>query len=132
MSETTDISLTEGPLRLPASTPPPGVGAWVVFEGIVRPLEADQQLAALDYEAYEPMTTRELRRLAAAIVDQHGLHAIVVEHSVGRVAVGEVSFRLSIGAAHRAEALAATDDFIQQMKRDVPLWKNPEFLPVLE
>jgi molybdopterin synthase catalytic subunit len=26
---------------------------------------------------------------------------------------------------HRAEALAATGEFIDRMKRDVPIWKSP-------
>ncbi|MEO0529403.1 MAG: molybdenum cofactor biosynthesis protein MoaE [Planctomycetota bacterium] len=124
MSDAVRVELVEGPLGQAGSPPPPGAGAWVTFEGIVRPLEDDRQLVALDYEAYEPMTKRELQRLAAKVVEEHGLLAIVVEHSVGRVTVGETSFRLSVGSAHRAEAIAATDAFIERMKRDVPLWKT--------
>jgi molybdopterin synthase catalytic subunit len=128
MSEPVEVLLVEGPLGPASSRPPEGAGAWLVFEGIVRPKEADQPLAALTYEAYEPMTSRELRRLATTMLATHGLLAIVVEHSLGRVAASEVSFRLSIGSAHRAEGLRAADEFITLMKRDVPLWKNPEFV----
>lgn len=127
MNSDVPIELIDGPLGPAASSAPPGVGAWVVFEGLVRPLENDRLLIALRYETYEPMTTRELNRLATAVAVEHGLLALRVEHSVGRVAIGETSFRLSVGSAHRAEAIAATDDFIHRMKRDVPLWKNPEF-----
>ena len=38
--------------------------------------------------------------------------------------VGERSFRLQIAAPHRQEALAAMAEFIESMKRDVPIWKN--------
>lgn len=127
MTDDVRIELLDGPLGPPTATPPAGVGAWVVFDGIVRPLEDERQLTALQYEAYEPMTTRELRRLAEQIAAEFGLLCVRVEHSMGRVAVGKVSFRLSIGSAHRAEAIAATDAFIHRMKRDVPLWKNAEF-----
>lgn len=127
MSHSPRIELFEGPLGSATHRPPAGAGAWLVFEGVVRPKEEGQQLAALVYESYPPMTGRELDKLAARIVAEHGLLAIHVEHSTGRVAVGEVSFRLSVASRHRAEGIAATDAFIRDMKRDVPLWKNAEY-----
>ncbi len=130
MSERVTIQLIEGPLGPPTAKPPAGAGAWVVFDGIVRPSEEARPLTALVYEAYEPMTTRELRRLAQTTLTTHQLLAIVVEHSTGRVAAGEASFRLSIGALHRAEAIRAIDEFIAAMKKVVPIWKTPEFAGV--
>lgn len=127
MSFETSIQLVGGPLGALTRTQPSGVGAWLSFEGVVRPSEEGRKLAGLVYEAYEPMTGCELERLATKVATEHGLLAIHVEHSVGRVAAGEVSFRLTVGSRHRAEAIAATDAFIREMKRDVPLWKNPEF-----
>lgn len=127
MSERVTIRLIEGPLGPPAAMPPAGAGAWIVFDGIVRPAEEGRPLAALVYEAYEPMTSRELHRLAQTTLAKHGLLAIVIEHSTGRVAAGEASFRLSIGAHHRAEAIQAADEFISEMKKVVPIWKTPEF-----
>ncbi|QDT67493.1 Molybdopterin synthase catalytic subunit [Planctomycetes bacterium MalM25] len=127
MNATVSIKLVEGPLGASSHRPTAGAGAWVVFEGVVRPTEDGRTLAALDYEHYPPMTERELKRLAERIAEEGRLLAMHVEHSVGPVAVGETSFRLSVAAAHRAEALSATDSFIAEMKRTVPLWKNPRF-----
>ncbi|MFN0010069.1 MAG: molybdopterin synthase catalytic subunit [Phycisphaerales bacterium] len=102
------------------------------FEGIVRRSEPCEQsagaarnLLALDYEAYDPMAQRELESLARDVLARHGLISILVLHSRGRVAVGEVSFVLEVGAAHRAETLAAVAEFIDRLKRDVPIWKEP-------
>jgi molybdopterin synthase catalytic subunit len=130
MSENVTIQLVERPLGPPTAKPPAGAGAWIVFDGIVRPAEEARPLAALVYEAYEPMTSRELHRLAQTTLDKHCLLAMVVEHSTGRVAAGEASFRLSIGAPHRAEAIRAADEFISEMKKVVPIWKTPEFAGV--
>jgi molybdopterin synthase catalytic subunit len=69
------------------------------------------------------MASNLLRRLGEELLRDHGLIAICVEHSTGRVAAGECSFRLRIVAHHRKEALAAADHFINRMKRDVPIWK---------
>lgn len=127
MSDPISIRLVDGPLGPATLRPPVGAGAWLVFEGVVRPQEADRELIALVYEAYPPMTERELTKLARQTLKQHGLLAIHVEHSTGSVAVGEVSFRLSVASRHRAEGIAATDAFIRDLKRDVPLWKNADW-----
>src|SRR5208337_5556001 len=70
------------------------------------------------------MALRVLEALALEMIETHGLIGIAVEHSRGRVGVGECSFRLQIAAPHRQEALAAMAEFIDRMKRDVPIWKN--------
>jgi len=104
------------------------VGATLVFEGIVRANEQGRAIRALSYEAYEPMATNALTELARDILRKHALIAITVEHSRGEVLAGERSFRLAIDSAHRKEALAAMDEFIDRMKRDVPIWKSPIYI----
>jgi len=128
------ISISQGPLsseRLLASysaSAAHAVGATVVFEGIVRANEQGRTIRALSYEAYEPMATNSLTQLANDILSKHTLIAITVEHSRGEVAAGERSFRLAIDSAHRKEALAAMDEFIDRMKRDVPIWKTAIYI----
>ncbi len=125
-----EVTLSEGPLA-PIScgaeaVPDPRctIGAVVFFEGIVRAQEGERTIVALDYEAYRPMADRSLEQLARAVALRHGLQRVVVEHSVGRVAVGARSFRLTVESAHRVESLRAMSEFIDQMKLDVPLWKR--------
>ncbi|MBL8745743.1 MAG: molybdenum cofactor biosynthesis protein MoaE [Phycisphaerae bacterium] len=108
------------------------VGATVRFEGIVRRDESDPDhpgvargLIALDYQTYDPMAQRELECLARSVGVRHGLESVVALHSRGRVGVGEVSFVLEIRSSRRAEAMAAMADFIDRLKRDVPIWKRP-------
>jgi len=107
-------------------------GAVIRFEGVVRRLEPrapneqdERALEALDYQTYDPMTARELHALARSVAEAHGLLSILVLHSRGRVAVGEVSFVLEVMAPHRSEALRAMGDFIDRLKREVPIWKRP-------
>ncbi len=104
------------------------VGATLVFEGIVRANEQGRAIRALSYEAYEPMATNALTELARDILHKHALIAITVEHSRGEVLAGERSIRLAIDSPHRKEALAAMDEFIDRMKRDVPIWKSPIYI----
>lgn len=124
------VHITTGPLPTKPvpwvceADPTVGMGAIICFEGIARPTENGRPIVALDYEAYEPMASKMLHRIGEQLIAQHGLIGLCVEHSVGRVAVGECSFRLRIASVHRKEALAAMDQFIDQLKRDVPLWKK--------
>ncbi len=122
-TRTINVRLVNGPLRAEAAPCVMGCGAFISFEGVVRPLEGDKPLLSLDYEAYEPMTTSQLQRLAAEVALKHELHLIDVTHSVGKVPVGEISFRLHVAAPHRAPALAAMGEFIDRLKAEVPLWK---------
>jgi molybdopterin synthase catalytic subunit len=123
---TISIAITDGPLApLPHTSTEPHAGAVVIFEGIVRGLEDGRPLHALDYEVYSTMAHTALRELASEIATNHGLLALHVQHSCGLVPVGTCSFRLVVQAPHRKEALAAVDEFIDRMKRDVPIWKRP-------
>jgi molybdopterin synthase catalytic subunit len=126
---TVTVRVTDGPLRRAEwRRPPDGAGAVLCFEGIVRPEENGRPLAALDYEAYQPMAENLLRRLAEEMSARHGLIEVTVEHSRGRVAAGECSFRLTVASRHRPEALRAVEQFVDRMKRDVPIWKTPVFV----
>ena len=122
-----DVTMHDGPLPPAPSWRVDGAGAVLCFEGIVRPQEEDQVISTLCYEEYPPMTQIMLEELARRMLEEHQLQAIKVQHSRGTVPVGEVSFRLFVAAAHRKEAIAAQDQFIDKMKQDVPLWKVPQW-----
>jgi molybdopterin synthase catalytic subunit len=118
-----EVTITDGPLPAATGTAAPGAGGNLIFEGIVRPTEETRPIAALTYQTYEPMAQRTISAIAAELVSKNGLLGIKVEHSRGRVAVGQCSFRLTINSRHRKEALAAADEFIDRLKADVPIWK---------
>ena len=103
------------------------VGAVLWFEGIIRGQENGRAIAGLQYQTYDPMAENQLRRLGEMAIEQFGVLGVVVEHSRGFVGTGVCSFRLRIASRHRKEGLAAMDWFIDQMKRDVPIWKSPVF-----
>ncbi len=119
------VSIVEGPLPAEPPTRVEGAGAVLSFEGVVRPTEAEEPIAGLTYETYDPMAAQQLQRLGRAAVGRFGLLALSVEHSRGWVPNFACSFRLQVASAHRKEALAAMDWFIDRMKQDVPIWKRP-------
>ena len=122
----TTVRIIDGALGPQAAVLPPEAqfGAAIVFDGVVRADEGGRTIRALAYEVYEPMASNMLTELGREMLAKHGLVAIMVEHSRGEVPVGQRSFRLTVHALHRAEALAAVGEFIDRMKRDVPIWKT--------
>jgi len=110
-----EVTIVDGPL--PAVRPTchqHGAGAVLCFEGVVRPLEGDRPIEALEYEVYEPMAPNTLRRLGEEVARAHGLIGVSIEHSRGRVEAGQCSFRVQVSSAHRQEALSAVADFIDR------------------
>lgn len=120
------VSIVDGPVPpLVRHDPAADVGSLLVFEGIVRGREGDREVMALSYEVYEPMASRVLTRLAEQLAERHGLTSVLVEHSRGVVPVGSPSLRVVIESEHREESLAAMSALIDQLKKDVPIWKMP-------
>lgn len=129
------IRLTRGPIATAARFATTAreaalAGAVITFLGCVRGSEIvddapAEPIVGLEYQVYEPMTSRELQRLAHSHAIKHGIIAMDVEHSFGFVANGDCSFILQVAAAHRREAIDFVDDFIEEMKRHVPIWKVP-------
>jgi molybdopterin synthase catalytic subunit len=103
------------------------VGSRIRFEGIVRGTEGGRTLAAIEYEIYEPMASRQLEAIAREESARDGVRSIEAVHSRGRVAVGEISFTCEVRSRHRAEGIAAISAFIERMKLDAAIWKNPIF-----
>jgi len=101
-----------------------GVGAVVEFAGVVRGEEDGAAIAGLDYEAYEKMARSEMERTARDLAGQFPCESIEVIHRIGRVAVGETSILVRIEAKHRAEAFGMLVEFMDRLKRDVPIWKR--------
>jgi molybdopterin synthase catalytic subunit len=70
------------------------------------------------------MAENVMAELAQALKERHGLCEVAIHHRVGRVDVGETSVVIAVSAAHRAAALAACREAIDELKVTVPLWKK--------
>ena len=106
-------------------TPEGTLGARVEFSGVVRAEENCQAIQALEYEAYEAMAVHMMRDILEDLGAQHGCLTARVVHRLGRVPVGDVAIWVGVGAVHRGEAFALVTEFMDRLKRDVPIWKRP-------
>ena len=119
--------LVEEPLSLDAAVDEvrgDGAGAIATFLGTVRNRSRGRDVLHLEYEAYEGMAEEVMAELAARLTERHGLSGVSIQHRVGRVDIGEASVVIAVSAPHRAEALAACKEAIDELKVSVPLWKK--------
>jgi molybdopterin synthase catalytic subunit/molybdopterin converting factor small subunit len=99
-------------------------GAIATFVGTARDRSRGRTVRHLEYEGYEGMAERMMEDLAAELARRHELSAIAIHHRVGRVDIGEPSVVVAVSAPHRADALAACREAIDELKVSVPLWKK--------
>ena len=104
------------------------MGAVVVFHGVVRGEEAGESITSLDYEANEEMARHQFGMIFAEIDKRWPVESVRLIHRVGIVSVNELSLWVEVIAPHRAEAFAACQFLIDEMKDKVPIWKRPKQL----
>ena len=121
-----EIQLTHDPIagNISRSSSIGAQGAWLEFRGIVRGEESGQPISALEYEAYPEMATREIRRLLDEISPNHPCLATKVIHRLGVIPASETAIYVGVASAHRGEAIALLAEFMDGLKRDVPIWKR--------
>ena len=103
-------------------------GAIATFIGTTRAHSRGREVIHLEYEAYQGMAEQVMADLAAQLVERHELCKVAIHHRVGRVEIGETSVVIAVSAAHRAAALAACKDAIDELKVSVPLWKKETYV----
>ena len=111
------------PAALMAEVQSRELGAISLFAGTVRDTNKGRSVTGIEYSAYTSMAESELERILAEAGDRFGVSAIVVEHRVGSLALGDVSVAIVAAHAHRAPALDCTRWMIEEIKRRVPIWK---------
>jgi molybdopterin synthase catalytic subunit len=125
----TELILSERPIDemalLAQRTMSPGMGAAVYFLGVVRWEEAGQPIQALEYEAYRAMAEHQFAALFARLSQQWPIESIRLVHRLGVVKVNEPSLWIEVICPHRAEAFAACQWLIDELKKVVPIWKKP-------
>ena len=102
-----------------------GMGAVVTFSGVVRDREGDATISGIDYESFNEMAKRQFELIFSEIDQRWPIESIRLVHRTGIVKVNESSLWVEVVAAHRAEAFAACQHLIDEMKKRVPIWKKP-------
>jgi len=126
-----DFRLIEEPLSVDAAVAEvrdDGAGAIATFTGTTRAHSRGREVLYLDYEAYEGMAEQVMAELADKLTRRHELCKVAIHHRVGRVEIGDTSVVIAVSAPHRAAALAACHEAIDELKVSVPLWKKETYV----
>ena len=105
----------------------PQYGAISLFVGTVREVNEGRSVSAIEYSAYRSMAAAELDRILDEAEERFGVSALVVEHRIGLLALGDVSVAIAAAHAHRAPALDCTRYVIEEIKKRVPIWKKEHY-----
>ncbi len=78
----------------------------------------------LEYDAYGAMALLEMQKLEEHALQTWNVRNIAMVHRLGRVEIGEISVAVAVGSPHREAAFAAAKWLIDELKRQVPIWKK--------
>jgi molybdopterin synthase catalytic subunit len=125
------IELTDQPIDVAAvlaSVQDDGAGAVNTFIGTVRNQSTGRRVVRLDYEAYDAMAIKQMRRVAEQAQEKWPmLRQVAVTHRKGRLEIGDVAVVVAVSTPHRADSFAACQYIIDTIKEVVPIWKKEEY-----
>ena len=126
-----DFRLTSEPLSVEdvvGEVRDEAAGAIATFVGTTRAHSRGRDVLHLEYEAYEGMAEQVMANLATELTQRHDLCKVAIHHRVGRVDIGGTSVVIAVSAPHRAAALEACAEAIEELKVSVPLWKKETYV----
>jgi len=102
-------------------------GAVVTFSGVVRNHDGGRDVDELEYSGH-PTAEKIIRQVADEIAARAtGVRAIAVSHRVGPLRIGDVALACAVAADHRQEAFAVCAELVDEVKRQLPIWKRQVF-----
>ncbi len=102
-------------------------GSEVIFLGITRDNNFDRSVEKLFYESYKDMAVKEVEKIIYKIFENWEISYINIVHRLGVVLPSELSMILSIKSKHRKESFEASQFFVDELKKTVPIWKKEFF-----
>ena len=109
----------------------PEQGGIVTFSGMVRDHSRGRRVLRLKYEAYGPMAERQLEKIADQAKSRFSAEVAIL-HRVGDLTVGDVAVVIAAASPHREQAFEACRFAIEELKRDVPIWKKETYVDGVE
>ncbi|MFC7176889.1 molybdopterin synthase [Halosegnis marinus] len=101
-------------------------GAVATFTGRVRARDAadDAPTEYLEFEMYDGVAQRTMRRIEAELEERDGVLAVAMHHRQGVIPDGEDIVFVVVLAGHRGEAFETVSDGIDRLKDEVPIFKK--------
>jgi molybdopterin synthase catalytic subunit len=106
----------------------PDIGAYHIFMGQVRGDVLDRQtVQAIEYTAHIDMAQSVAEHLIDSLCAKHHLSGFTFIHSLGKVKTSEICLLVIASSAHRKAAQEACIEFVERLKKEVPIWGKEIF-----
>ncbi len=104
------------------------IGAHDIFLGQVRAdIINGQEVAAIDYTAYEEMANLKFHEIREATFEKFNLSCMHIYHSLGKVGAGEICLFVFVSSPHRKEVFNALHHVVEEIKSQVPIFGKEVF-----
>ncbi|ASW73934.1 molybdenum cofactor biosynthesis protein MoaE [Chryseobacterium piperi] len=125
-----DIKITDEPLDVAECLTTASdleCGGIATFIGVVRNATRNKKVIRLEYECYESMAVKEIRKIAEKAISLFDVKHVVIHHRVGILFPGDIAVIIIVNARHRDAAFDACRFSIDTLKETVPIWKKEIF-----
>jgi len=99
-------------------------GAIVTFCGLVRDLDHELSVDAIELEHYPGMTEKSLQEIISQAQKRWVIQAVKVIHRIGKLQANDQIVFVGVSSAHRKEAFAACEFIMDFLKTRAPFWKK--------
>ncbi|MGZ5366620.1 molybdenum cofactor biosynthesis protein MoaE [Aeromicrobium sp.] len=120
------IDIRDTPLSLDelfAAVSDEHAGGIALFVGTVRNVDEGKDVDALGYSAH-PTAIIQLQTVADRIAAECDIVGLAAVHRIGDLAIGDIAVIVAVSAQHRGQAFEACRRLIDELKTDVPVWKQ--------
>lgn len=104
----------------------PAAGGIAFFAGTVRDHDHGKAVSELRYSAH-PSAGDILRTVVEKAIANYPVHAVSAVHRVGDLRIGDIAVIVAVACTGRADAFAACRAVIDDIKHEVPIWKDQRF-----
>lgn len=100
------------------------IGGIATFVGCARDFSEGHEVSCLRFDAYDAMALAEMRQLREQAIHRFDLIEARLVHRIATVMPGDNIVLVAVAAEHRAAAFEACRWLIDELKRQVPIWKK--------
>ncbi|ASE60814.1 molybdenum cofactor biosynthesis protein MoaE [Chryseobacterium indologenes] len=104
-----------------------GSGGIATFIGTVRNMTKNKPVIRLDYECYQSMATKEIKKIVDQAIIRFSVRNVVVHHRTGTLLPGDAAVMIVVSDGHRDAVFDACRYIIDTVKQTVPIWKKEIF-----
>ncbi|OCA70427.1 molybdenum cofactor biosynthesis protein MoaE [Chryseobacterium contaminans] len=102
-------------------------GGIATFIGTVRNITQNKPVVRLEYECYQSMAIKEIRKIVDQAITLFSVRNIVVHHRTGILFPGDAAVIIVVSDGHRDAVFDACRYIIDTIKKTVPIWKKEIF-----